>query len=120
MDDLFDKMQQIFSDPESMKQMQELADMLSDDENESSSQNNSNEKNVENSNEEGFFDFSKILKLTSIMGNSQNDSDTALLLALKPHLNEEKQKKIDKAVKILKILSIFNAAKGSGLLDNLI
>ena len=42
-----------------------------------------------------------------------------LLLALKPHLKEEKQKKVDKAVKILKLIAVWNIAKESGMLEDL-
>ena len=65
------------------------------------------------------FDFSKILKLQELYGVfSKNDKNTDLLLALKPHLNEEKQEKIDKAIKILKLLAVWNILKDSGLLKD--
>ena len=40
------------------------------------------------------------------------------LLALKPHLREERQKKVEKAVKMLKLLSIWSMLKESGMLKD--
>ena len=52
------------------------------------------------------------------MGSAKEDSDAALLLALKPHLREERQKKVEKAVKMLKLLSIWSMLKESGMLKD--
>ena len=41
------------------------------------------------------------MKVSQLMGSAKEDSDAALLLALKPHLREERQKKVEKAVKML-------------------
>ena len=55
--------------------------------------------------------------LMSAFNNQKNDRRTELLLALKPHLSEERRERVDKAVKILKIVSILPALKEQGLLD---
>ena len=63
------------------------------------------------------FDIGKIMTLGSIISNaSKADKNTELLLALKPHLKEEKQNKVDKVIKIFKLISIWPAIKDSGLL----
>lgn len=63
------------------------------------------------------FDIGKIMTLGSIISNSSKaDKNTELLLALKPHLKEEKQDKVDKVIKIFKLISIWPAIKESGLL----
>lgn len=68
----------------------------------------------------GGFDMGSIMKLGQLMQSAQvNDKDTALLMAIKPHLSEERQPRVDKALKILKLISLFTAAKNSGLLSNL-
>ena len=65
-------------------------------------------------------DLSSIFKLTGLKSAfSQRDKNSELLLALKPHLKEEKQKKVDKAVKILKLIAVWNIAKESGMLEDL-
>ncbi len=49
---------------------------------------------------------------------NQKDKNSELLLALKPHLREDKQEKVDKTIKILKLLAIWNVIKDSGLLKD--
>ncbi|MDE6020625.1 MAG: hypothetical protein K2H01_06490 [Ruminococcus sp.] len=114
MDDLFGKMQSVLSDPESMKQLQELAALMGSDE---KSEDDKTAQNEESSEDSGF-DIGKLLELTSMMNSSKNDDDTALLLALKPHLKEERQKKIDKAVKLMKLLDVFKTLKNAGMLKD--
>jgi hypothetical protein len=66
-------------------------------------------------------DIASVIKLTSLIGEaSKQNKNSDLLLALKPHLGAEKQKRVDKALKLLKILAIWNIAKESGLLKDLI
>ncbi|MDE6424656.1 MAG: hypothetical protein K2K89_00735, partial [Ruminococcus sp.] len=85
--------------------------------------NNNNNNNSCNSNSENINvpDISKIMQITEIMGNiSQNDRNTELLMALKPHLKEERQIKVEKAVKMLKMMTVWSAARESGLLNDII
>lgn len=63
------------------------------------------------------FDLSKMMALGNVISNaSKPDKNTELLLALKPHLKQEKQIKVDKVIKIFKLISIWPAIKDSGLL----
>ena len=122
-----DKISGILSDEESVRQLSELAKMLvseTDGGDGSQTSEDVSEETAEESSEDsgsgdGFPDIGMILKLTSLAGAfSQNDKNAELLLALRPHLGEEKQKRIDKAVKLLKIAAVWDSAKESGLLDN--
>lgn len=80
-----------------------------------------NSENFENSDDiENSIDFGKIMQILSMLNSEENSKDTALLLALKPHLKEEKQEKIDKIIKIMKILNILKTANNSGLLGDFI
>lgn len=122
MDDFMGKIQEILSDEESMKQIQELAQMLNiapeDGQNQAdgdiSQQNQTDSGGLPN------FDIGMIFKIQELMqmANS-NDKNADLLLALKPHMSEEKQAKIDKAVKIFKLLTIYSLIKESGMLNDL-
>ena len=49
-----------------------------------------------------------------------DSKNTDLLRALKPHLSADKQKRVDKAIKLMKLLAMWNIAKDSGLLQELI
>ena len=65
----------------------------------------------------GGFDISKLLKLQTIMAQSnKSDKNVELLLALKPLLKEENQAKIDRLIKIFKFFAVYPALKESGLL----
>ena len=52
-------------------------------------------------------DVSKIMMFSQMAKNmTENDKNTSLLIALKPHLSEERQQKTDKAIKFLKIMNL--------------
>lgn len=126
MDDLMGKIQEMLSDEESMKQISELAQMFS------SSDNNDTKKSEPSVSENdgggllgglsgldmGDFDFTKILKVQEIMSKASNDKNAEFLLALKPLLREERQSKVDKAVKMLKLFAVWTVLKDSGLLSD--
>ena len=124
MDDLMGMMQELLSDPESMKQIQELTQMLQSEsgDSEDSAQSAQAETQGEQAEGEGGgagFDFGMLFKLQQLMqATAGEDKDAELLLALKPHLKEERQKKVDKAVKILKLLSIWSILRDSGMLKD--
>jgi hypothetical protein len=114
MDDIMSRISELLSDEESVKQLSELAQMLVTD-------NEKAEEKTESTVSEEQPDIASMLKLTSLIGEaSKQDRNADLLLALKPHLGEEKQKRVDKAIKLLKLLAIWNIAKESGLLQELI
>lgn len=118
MDDTMSKLTELLSDKESLKQLSELADMLR------AGAQEEQEIVVEESPTEecggGMPDMEMIAGIASLAGAmNQNDSSTELLMALRPHLGEEKQSRLDKAVKLLRIASVVGVAKESGLLDKL-
>lgn len=116
MDDLFGKMQSVLSDPESMQQLQELAALMGDSNEESDDKGQTAQQ--EKSSADMGFDIGKLIELSSMMNSTKNDEDAALLLALKPHLKEERQQKVDKAVKLLKMLNIWKTLKDTGILKD--
>lgn len=126
MDDMMNKLGEILSDPESVKQITELAQMFMSEttDNKNSSPENSENGDDKNDSESsgGLFsgiDLSSIMKIQEFMGAvSGKDKNSELLLALKPHLSPEKQKKADKAIKLIKLLTIWNFIKDSGILKD--
>ncbi|HOA00526.1 hypothetical protein [Ruminococcus sp.] len=109
MEDIMGRISELLSDEESVKQLSELAQMLV------------SEEGAENENTSEQPDLSSLMKLTSLVGAASNDTrNTDLLLALKPHLGADKQKRVDKAIKLMKLLAMWNIAKDSGLLQELI
>ena len=59
-----------------------------------------------------------IMKIAKLLGNEQKDSRIELLRALKPHLSEERAKRVDKAISILKIVAVLPILREEGLLDS--
>lgn len=136
MDDLMNKIQNVLNDEESMKQIKELADMLTADnggqsETPQSPQNTDfsqllqslggvsppAESKPAQATQAGGFDIAKLMKIQSIMQTaSKPDKNIQLLLALRPLLKEENQAKIDRLIKIFKLFAVYPALKESGLL----
>lgn len=120
------KLGELLSDGESMKQLSELAQMLMSETAEDKVEegcSDIHDCSSEQQEEPGLFpkgfDLGTLMKLQGIMGAmTQKDKNAELLLALKPHLREEKQEKVDKAIKILKLLAVWNILKDSGMLKD--
>lgn len=117
------KIQQVLSDEESMNQIKQLAGMLNLDTNDDSSQSaDSEDKENENSSKESGnnqpdFDISKLMMLKDVMEKTnKNDPDVNFLLALRPLLKSESQEKIDKIIKLFRIMAIWPVIKDSGIL----
>lgn len=132
MDNIADKIQSILTDEESLRQIQALYEALSGGKESKSPSEETVQEQAEpedcpqedNSEEGGGipdFDFSTILKLQGLFGGDcQEDKNTALLLALKPHLSEEKRIKADKAIKIMHLINAVSVLKESGLLNDVL
>ena len=114
------KISELLSDPDGISKIKSVAESLF-----SGDEDSKPHAPVPNSTETqsgGFslpdgFDFSKIMGLMSAFNNQRKDHRSDLLLALKPHLSTERQERVDKAVKLLKIVSMLPVLKEQGLLD---
>lgn len=121
MDDIMGKIQEVLSDEESMKMINELASSMfsGGDENEpESSQEQSGENN--NTADDSGINFGNMMAIMSLLGSAENDKNAELLLALKPLLREERQARVDRAVKMLKLYSVWTILKDSGMLNDII
>ncbi len=120
MEDMFGKMQELLSDPESMKQLSELAQMLRT-ETDGASAPPAEDAPCENTDNGGGLPFDPMLlmKLGELWQNSQKqDENTALLLALRPHLRSERREKVDRAVRLLRLMTVWKTLRESGMLQN--
>ncbi|MBQ4464503.1 MAG: hypothetical protein II916_00860 [Oscillospiraceae bacterium] len=116
MDDLTEKIQGLLADPESMQQISELASMLQAP---GETAPATVEPAVSGGNDG--FDPAMLLKLGELMRTqSAPDKNAALLLALRPHLGERRQLRVDKAVKLLRLYSMWKTAQASGMLRDLL
>ena len=117
------KIGELLSDEESVKQLSELAQMfMNGSEGEASAEETKADEelseNVDEQEGSGVdFDFGSLLKFTEIMG-AMKDKNSELLLALKPHLKEDRQQRVDKAIKMMKLLAIWNIVRDTGLLKD--
>lgn len=137
------KIQNVLNDEESMKQIKELADMLTADNGGQGEQGGKSkaptqspqnmdfsqllqslggisppaESKPAQATQAGGLDIAKLMKIQSIMQSaSKPDKNIQLLLALRPLLKEENQAKIDRLIKIFKLFAVYPALKESGLL----
>ncbi len=111
------KINEILSDQESMAQIKKLASMMGMGENISETPPPvSPAPQIQAGND--MPDISKILMFSQMAKNmTENDKNTSLLIALKPHLSAERQQKTDKAIKFLKMMNLISFAKNSGILS---
>lgn len=122
MEDMSKKIQELLSDEESMRQINELAQMLSSSEGDKETKNDSTSQpsSDEGSSDSNLnFDPSKLLMLQSVMSSADGGSDARLLLALRPLLQDKRRSRVDRAVKILKLISTVQILRESGMLGNL-
>ena len=113
--DIAEKIGSLLSDEESLKQITELTSMFM-----SGGDEESSGEGADVQTEGSSPDFGSMIKLAGLAGAmTQKDRNAELLLALRPHLGEEKQKRVDKAVKLLKLLAVWNIAKENGLLKDI-
>lgn len=111
MDDLGAKLSEILSDKDSMNKVKALAESLL-------------AKEEPGKKEEHIPDFGlnpeemgSILAILGHLKNREDDKRTALLTALKPNLSIEKQKRVDTAIKLLKLIDMLPLLKESGILN---
>lgn len=118
MEDFMQKMQSILSDEESMQQLQELAQMFRS----GMAEESSDAEQPAGGAEDLFqgLDFAKLMQIGSMLQTQETDKNTALLLALRPHLSAERQGKVDRAVKLLKLYALWIMLKESGMLGDLL
>ncbi|MDR0947193.1 MAG: hypothetical protein LBM87_05590 [Ruminococcus sp.] len=113
----------ILSDPEAIKNISDLAQMLQDGINDSGETTESNENSANS--ETGFgdifgdIDLGQILTLVSLFTDPPKDKNVDFLLALSPLLSEERRPKVQRAVKLLKMYDLYITLKESGMLENI-
>ena len=111
MEDMSAGIAKILEDPNSMDKIREMANSLFG---ENKSEKEKPKTNIPDLNFEGL-DVGSLMKIGNALKNGGNDNRSQLLLALKPHLSEQRQDRVDKAVKILRLVSLFPLIKESGI-----
>lgn len=122
MDDLTQKLQSLLSDPESMRNLSELAGMLHADEPESESEQSPAAERSDSgasSSEPPPFDFAKLLAVGQALSAVRQDETASLILALKPHLSEHRAKRADQAVRMLRLYTAAGILRENGMLNDI-
>lgn len=118
MDDLSEKLAELLNDPESLDRVKAMAESLMGGEKTQQQQASSPDLNSVFG--DSGFDPAQITKIMSIMSrlkNSNNDSRSNLLLALKPLLSPPRREKVDTAIKLLKLIDMLPMLRESGIFD---
>lgn len=121
MDDISAKIGEILSDPEALKQIEELSSMLGKNDLPSLHKEPPAPKNNDFLSLFQNNDTMKMLsKIVPIMQSIKEEDDTTrLLFAIRPFLSEKRQKKLDEATKMLKMMKLLPLIKDFNLFDKL-
>lgn len=115
MEDFAEKIQSVLSDPDSMRQLGEIAQMLGFSPEEQSATNLPQQQSALDLG--GMPDITALMSLAGKLREAGgNDNNINLLNALRPLLDDEKKLKIDRAIKLLKIINLLPILRDSGIL----
>ena len=117
MSDIQDKINRILSDPEALKQVQSLGAQLGLSGDNPVKQESSPPPAPPVSSTNGEL-MSALTKFAPMMsGFSEDDDVSRLLQALRPFLSAEKQQKLDRAQRLMKLVRIIPLIKDSGIFN---
>lgn len=68
---------------------------------------------------DGGIDLGALMQISQALANASEDNNRRLLAALRPFLHEDKQARLDKAMKLLKLYAVYTQLKNSGMLNDL-
>lgn len=117
MDDLSSKLTELLSDPESMNRVRQMAESILGESGDDAPAPPSTPDISSLGNMLGSEELQSIISVISKMKSAGDDSRVQLISALRPHLSEERKKRADTAIKILKLLDVLPLIKDSGLLN---
>lgn len=106
MDELTEKLSSLFADPDGMEKIKAMAQSMLGAQNALPQTETPSEPD---------FDLAAVARMMSLLKNRGDDDRVRLLLALRPHLSEEKQRRVDSAVKMLKLLDMAPLLREAGL-----
>ena len=125
MDDIAEKIQSLLEDEESLSQIKELAAMFSSGmhsqgmgEASSPSPTVGTDSSAADSSENPL-PINPLAVMQLVSAVSAADKNRELLMALKPHLHTERQEKLDRVLKLLKLYNIFTTLRENGMLNDL-
>lgn len=116
MDDLSQKISSLLSDPEMMDKIQGLSGLLGQSNAEEPKPKSQPQMQQNNSFPTEMM--GAMMKLAPLLSTLNQEDDTIRLLkALRPFLSEQRQRKLDEAIKMMNILRLLPLLKGSNIFD---
>ncbi len=109
MSEFEDRLNAVLNDPDSMAQIMKLAQSIGD---------KSEDSKPEQSNDPGI-DIGSLMSLAGQLGSTSDSKYSALLCAIKPYLSDERQNRLDRALKISRLSKLAKTALESGLIGEL-
>lgn len=115
MDDLNAKISEVLSDPESMKQLSQLASMLGS---EPGLHSDAEKPSTEPPSIPGTESLAMMTRLAPMLGSiGAEDDTTRLLSAIRPFLSDDRRKKLDEASKLLRMMKLLPLLRNFNLFD---
>ena len=111
MEDFREQLSALLENPEGMKMLSDLAGSFMNSEKEPAQSAPTPELNLPDIPLEKLEMF---MKIGGALSSDCDDDRSRLLLALKPHLSPERQAKVDKTIKLLKLIEILPLLRESG------
>ena len=105
MDDLGAKLGELLNHPEALERVKKMAEELF-----------SGEESEDPPQEESAPDIAGMMKLVSRCQSMGDNDRTRFLQSLKPFLSENRQKKTDTAIRLLKVVELYPLIRESGIL----
>ena len=122
MEDLSTKLTQLLNDPEGMKQLQSMAQgLMGEGGLDLSALIPQQQEKPAMPDISGLMggispdQMGMMMKLMSAFNSTKEDDRTRLLMALRPHLTDKRQQRVDQAVKLLKLASVLPLISESGI-----
>lgn len=109
MDDLTDKISALLGDEDGMERIRQMAESLL-----------GGEKSTPPPEPDSLMpdiDITRLLPIIQRLNSPKNDNRTGLLMALRPHLSEKRQQRLDRAVKLLRLADMLPLLQESGIFN---
>ncbi len=120
MSDIASQINSILSDPEMMKQIQGLSGLFGQSENKESVSPALAQPSASPLDMLGADGMQTVMKIMPLLNKlKQEDDTTRLLYAIKPFLSQQRQAKLEEAVKLIRIINLVPLIKQQGLFNGL-
>lgn len=116
MDDLAGKLSELLNNPESLEQIKGISNLLGLNTQQSPIPEPPREKGIQDALGMSPETMQAIMKMAPLLGTiNQDDQNTIFLQALKPLLKDKRRKKLDEAIRMMRMFKIIPLLKQQGI-----